>query len=157
MSFEIIEVYYNENRQRLVKKYAFVMGCDALGEDVVQESFYRACRYIDNYTPREPIGKWITRILKNVVIDFKNEEKHYGGGDYEDEDSYDCPAYSEQINKEIVEMISTKKDFQRDILNLYFLNGYSAKDVASVTEYSYAQTHQTIQRFRNELKERYKE
>ena len=59
--------------------------------------------------------------------------------------------------KEIFELINTKSEVQIEILNMYFKQEFSAKDIAAITEHSYSKTHQIIQRFRNELKELYRD
>lgn len=155
--FKVVEEYYNENRRKHLKRLTFKLGTEQAAEDVVQEAFYRACKYIQSYSGLEPFGKWFSRILTNASIDYINSERNYDGGMSDEEESYSCPSFNEQIRREISELIETKSVVQIEVLTLYFVYEYSAKDVAAVTQYSYAQCHQIIQRFRTELKELYKE
>lgn len=155
--YEEVEKFYVENRRKHIKKLTFKLGTEQAAEDVTQEAYYRACRYYKSFSHQEPFGKWFSRILSNAAIDYINAEKNYDGGEIDEEESYACPAFTEQVRREIAELISTKSLVQIEVLTLYFVHEYSAKDVTAVTQYSYAQCHQIIQRFRQELKELYKE
>jgi DNA-directed RNA polymerase specialized sigma24 family protein len=58
--------------------------------------------------------------------------------------------------REVFELIDTKSEAQKEVLNLYFHQEYSAIDISRITHINYSTAHQIIQRFRNELKELYK-
>ncbi len=159
MKSEALEQYYIAERPRLIKLFTFrTGGSEAAAEDIVQEAFARALKYLDNWNNTEPFGKWFSKILKNALFDYLAEERNYGTVDKEDEEEegYDCPAFNDQMRREINEVIDTKSLVQIEVLRLYFNKGYAAKDVAAITDHSYAMCHQIIQRFKRELIEMYK-
>ena len=127
-------------------------------EDVVHTAYERAIRYQKSFN-QEDFGKWFNTVLNNALRDFQAEERGYTPLGEEDEEAatIDCPHFPEHIMREIYELIDTKSVPQIEVLNLYFKQGYNAVDIANITNYSYAKSHQIIQRFRNELKELYKE
>lgn len=157
MQLSIIEKHYEENFGRLVKKMGFRAGTHWSGEDVVQTAYERAIRYSDSCNP-EMFGQWFNTILNNALRDYKNAEKGYTQIEEgaEEAETIDCPHYPERILQEIYELIGTKSPVQREVLKLHLKQDYSAIDISRMTSYSYAQCHQIIQRFRNELKEIYK-
>lgn len=157
MELSTLEKHYEENFSKLVKKMSFRAGTQWAGEDVVQMAYERAIRYRHSCDP-ERIGQWFNTILNNALRDYRNAENGYTSLDdvTEEAETADCPHYPERIMREIYELIGTKSDVQREVLLMHFKQDFSAIDVSRMTSYSYAQCHQIIQRFRNELKEIYK-
>lgn len=155
---KLIEQHYLDNRQRLVKKLTFRAGTPEAGEDIVQTAYERAIRYRRSCDP-ERFNQWFAMLLNNALRDYKNEERGYTQLEDGEEESDDtgCPHYPEHILREILELIDTKSEVQIEVLTLFFRQGYSAIDISRLTEHSYAKSHQIIQRFRNELKDLYRE
>jgi RNA polymerase sigma factor (sigma-70 family) len=155
---KLIEQHYLDNRQRLVKKLTFRAGTPEAGEDIVQTAYERAIRYRRSCDP-ERFNQWFAMLLNNALRDYKNEERGYTpleDGEEEPDDT-GCPHYPEHILREILELIDTKSEVQIEVLTLFFKQGYSAIDISRLTDHSYAKSHQIIQRFRNELKDLYRE
>jgi RNA polymerase sigma factor (sigma-70 family) len=158
MSYEILEKFYVENRKKLVKRFLFRAGSEAGAEDVVQEAFSRALKYVNSFSG-EDIDRWMSTILNNSLRAYKNEEKGYTPIDYEAEEENPTPEinYPRHVMREVYQLIQTKSLVQIEVLTLYFKQEYSAKDISNLTNYSYKMCHQIIQRFRNELKDLYGE
>lgn len=156
MSYEIIEKYYVESREKLVKRFTYRAGSTEGAEDVVQEAFSRALKYVKSFNGE--IERWMSMILNNSLRAYKNEEKGYTPIDYEEEEGEVPPEhYPRHVMREVYQLIQTKSLDQIEVLMYYFQQEYSAKDISEITDHSYAKCHQIIQRFRNELKELYRE
>lgn len=157
MQVSVIEQHYVDNFKRLCKKMGFRAGDQWSGEDIVQTAYERAIRY-RNSCDEYRFGQWFNMLLNNSLRDYKNSEKGYTSLDDTEEEAttVDCPHYPDHIVREIYDLIDTKSEVQMEVLNLHFKQGYSAIDITRITSYSYAQAHQIIQRFRNELKDLYK-
>ena len=158
MLLPMIEQHYIDNHQRLIKKMSFRAGTMWSAEDVVHTAYERAIRY--RRSCRDGMfGQWFSMLLNNALRDFKDLERGYIPLDQELEETEGiaCPHYPENIMREIFELIDTKSADQIEVLTLYFKQDYSAKDIAAITKHSYAKTHQIVTRFRNELKELYRE
>lgn len=151
-----IEKHYIENRHKLVKRMSFRAGTPENGEDVVQEAYTKAIRYRRSFDGTN-FDRWFNTILNNTLREFKNLEKGYTPVEYDEEEGEGtaCLIYPSRIMAQIYEIIDKRSDIQKEILMLFFHQEYTAKDISMITRYSYAQVHQIIQRFRNELKELY--
>ena len=148
--------HFNEQRTKTLKRLGFQAGTPQAAEDILQESYYRALKYYNSYDGRN-FNHWFNRIVQSCFIDFKNEENGYIPEDPDaEEEMINCPSYPSHIMGEVYELIDTKSAVQIEVLNMYFKYEYSAKDIAAITEHSYAQCHKIISRFREELKELYK-
>ena len=155
---KIIQEHYVENRQKLVKRLTFMCGNDShAAEDVVQEAYYRALKYFESYDGRN-ISHWINRIIHAAFIDYKNYENGHPLEGLAEEEGIpvQCEFLPAHMMKEIYELIETKSNVQIEVLTMHFKHEYTAKDVALITEYSYAQCHKIISRFREELRQLYK-
>ena len=153
-----IESYFREHYKKFVKKMYFRTGTEADAEDVVQESFARALKYAPK-ARIEHFGKWFSLVLTNTLRDHMNASKGYSAVEEEDvpEESVDCNGYPKRVMQEIRELVATKSAVQIEVLEMHLFEEYTAKEISEITPYSYAQVHQIILRFRNELKTLYKE
>lgn len=160
MDIPSIEKHYRENKDRLIKRISFRIGGNFHGaEDIVQTAYERAIRYRDSFNG-DLFDKWFSTILNNSLREYQNEEKGYvqaGEDDEEIAESVSCPHYPTHIMREVFELIDTKSEIQIEVLTLYFRHEYSAIDISRITNIPYKTAHQIIQRFRNELKELYRE
>lgn len=156
MLIPTIEKHYQENFKKLVKRMSFRAGTVQDGEDVVQEAYTRAIKYQTSFNGTD-FNRWFSTILNNALREHKNNEKGYSqiDSDETNEETVDCRFYPAKVMTEIMQMIDKRPEVQSEILKLYFQQEYTARDISLILPYSYAQIHQTIQRFRNELKEVY--
>ena len=156
MNYEEVEKHYRENAARLAKKMSWRAGSIEGGEDVIQEAYYRALKYIHGFRG-EDFGPWLNTIINNSLREYKNAEKGYSVVSEEEieEESYECPSYYQHIMRDVLALIETKSDVQREVLGLYFKQQYNPKAISQITNVRYKACHQIIQRFRNELKELY--
>lgn len=157
-TFPLIESYYLENYNRIVKRLKFRSGTLEDAEDIAQEAFARALKYAPK-TDIKDFHRWFSLIVTNALRDHMNASQGfvYSEEDVLEEGSIDCSGYSKRVMKEIYELIFTKSENQIEILTLHLFEDCSAKDISEVTEFSYAQVHKTISRFREELRQLYKE
>lgn len=152
----IIEKFFKENHQRIVKRMTFRVGDQWGAEDVVQEAYARALKFHKSFNG-DNFERWFNTVLNNSLRDFKRIEKGFTAAEYDDEEGEGiaCAFYPSRIMAQIYELIETKSLVQIEVLMLYFHQEYTAKDISCITPYSYSQIHQIIQRFRNELKDLY--
>lgn len=157
MEFQDIERHYLDRRQTYIKRMTFRSGSEADAEDIVQEAYYRALKYHKSCIDGAE-DKWFSRILNNCLRDYKNAQMGHPveEPDNEETDSISCPHYPEQIMREVLQRINRKDGVQREVLKLHFEQDYSPIDISRITDYTYAQCHQIIHRFREELKRLYK-
>ena len=160
MNVPAIEKHYILNKDRLIKRTSFRIGGNFHGaEDIVQTAYERAIRYINSFDG-DVFDKWFNTILNNSLREYQNIERGYVQPDENSEEFTDaegCPHYPQHVMREVYELINTKSEAQIEVLNLFFKQEYSAIDISRISSIPYGTAHQIIQRFRNELKELYRE
>lgn len=156
-NFSVIEEHYKGNRNRFIKRITSRCGGEWAAADVVQESYYRALKYFSSYKEEFSLDAWFSRILTNTMKEHKNQERGFSHTTYEEDEQEGTPCnrFSEQLVKEIYELIDTKSLVAKEVLSYHFQQGYSAKEVSEITEHSYSNCHQIINRFKSELRELY--
>jgi len=157
--YEILEDHYRNQRHKYVKRMSWRAGDVFAAEDVVQEAYARAMKYYGSFTGDiEDFGRWYNTIANNCLREFKNAEKGYSPVEAEpEEESYDCIGQHKHRMRDLFRLIETKTPAHVEVLTLYFKQEYNAKSISEITQYSYAMCHQIIFRFRNELREIYRE
>jgi RNA polymerase sigma factor (sigma-70 family) len=156
MNSDVIEQHYRDNYRKLHKLMTFRSGTEWDAEDVLQEAYARAVKYISGWDGTR-FEAWFRTILNNALREHKNSEKGFSYETFEEEDmgGTPCSNYNERVISEIYDLIDTKSPHTKEVLLMFFQKGYTARDISRITSYSYAASHQLIQRFRNELKEKY--
>lgn len=150
---EVIENYYRENYQILVKRFTRPAGTVWNAEDVIQTAFERALKYQHTFNQDMVFSTWFTALIRNALIDKLNEDR---GIIYEDLDEFDWEAPPtidyDQTMSMIEKMIEKENPDHQPILELHFLKGYSAKDIYHFNKMSFPNTRKIIQRFRDKVK-----
>lgn len=156
---KVLEVFYIERREDLLRRLNYGAGTPENAEDVLQEAFVRALIYWDTFDPNnKELGAWFSTILKNSLRDFKRDEWLFGMGEEFDEELYDpqeMPINEVELVRQIYEMVEDKIDSQKEILLLYFERHYTPKDIYNVTGQKVSNIKKVIQRFKAEVKEKY--
>lgn len=153
---DLIQQHYLDNKLKLLKRLSFRCGTEWDAQDVLHDAYERALRYIHAFNG-ENFGAWFNTICNNAVKEHKNSSKGFSTQEFneDEEEGTPCTHYSERIMREITDLISTKSVVQMEVLSLHYQQDYSAKDISRITEHSYANCHQIIRRFRQELQELY--
>jgi RNA polymerase sigma factor (sigma-70 family) len=151
----LIEEHYHKNRRLLVKRMSFRAGDSA--EDIVQEAYARALRYYGSFKQDKLFDAWFRLILNNAFKEHMNNEKGFAAVEFEEDNQEGvvCNQFSARVVAEIYDLIATKSVVQIEVLTYHLQQGYTAKEVSEITEFSYAACHQIILRFKQELRELY--
>lgn len=160
MTLEQLGEHYEANRGAILKKLIWRAGTPQDAEDILHNAYYRAIRYADSYVGTQPFDNWFNRIVNNCLRDFKNAQK---AGEnvvsFDEEEDVDIGVtiqYTHELVEEIKARIKDQKEPVREILTLHFLNEYQPKDISHIVDISYSNVRKIVERFRGELKERYK-
>ena len=153
-----IELHYKDNFSSLVKRIKYRTGTTQAAEDVVQEAYLRALKYKGAFIEGANMEHWFSRILSNALKDYMRAEREYSGmDDIEDEEGepVENENIPDSIKREIRFAISQLPDHHREVVELYYIYGYELRQIAQIVDMKYQTINQTIQRFKNALKERY--
>jgi RNA polymerase sigma-70 factor (ECF subfamily) len=116
-------------------------------EDIVSEIFLKLVQYLPQYKSRSGVGfgAWLFRMAHNTIIDWYRKKKALLGSDINDqeEDFFarvvdDQPLPDEQANslfdyERVYVFLKKIKPDHREILELKFLEGFTNKEIASIT------------------------
>lgn len=152
-----IEEHYSIHFKRLVKKYAFLTGSLEGGEDVVQESYYRALKYASAYNHVSDFGSWFSRIIKNVLLQYKAEARGRAYEEFEEElvEGLEDNGYYKIFLKQIFQDVEEYPEHVKEIVKLYFSKGFSAKDISQIVDIKSKTIEQILYRFKLKIKEKY--
>jgi RNA polymerase sigma-70 factor (ECF subfamily) len=147
---QILQQYYKENWGSLVKGAGGPFDTPQDGEDVVQEAFTRALTYIDTFNPdKGNFEGWFRRILQNTMKDHLREKRLKGMSDSEEELEDEVSLDNDALCSEVAKEINNKRQPARDILTMYFLLGYTPKDISKSLNLKSKTVRQAIWRFKN--------
>ena len=66
---------YNQHRKSLIRACYYFLGQDAEVEDVVQEAFIKALKYLPNFRQECSLGTWLNHIAANLCRDLLEKRK----------------------------------------------------------------------------------
>lgn len=160
MSLDNLTELYKKVYKGKVQLMTRILGGDrALAEDVVQEAFTRAVKYILLFDERKGmLETWFNAIMFNALRDIQKQERNYQEL-YREVFLHDVidpakaimgPEYHYDIYRALQ---AVENDKHRRVLELFFLYGYSSKEISEVEE-GVTQSNVTtiIMRFRGSLK-----
>ena len=151
----------NETLERLIKKhyneallyvYSFCHN-RALSEDIVQESFMRAFRSVDE--EKDGFKYWLFKVCRNCYFDYLRKNKRVSGmeSDVADENESIDSVIQKEEYRALYKAISLLKDGYREVVRLFYFDGMSVKEIASITDSSIDNVKIQLYRARLKLKE----
>lgn len=157
--YTILEEHYNQHHKKLCQKYAFLTGSPENGEDVVQEGYTRALKYISSFNKQGNFQHWFSRILRNAFLDFKMAEKGKYTEEFDEEnfEGTEGPGFFRVFAKQIYKDIDEYPEHLQEILFLYYRNGFSPRDITKITGIKKNTVKQFLHRFRTNVREKHGE
>jgi RNA polymerase sigma factor (sigma-70 family) len=153
--------FFLKNQGRHLKMIGKVLYKDpSTVEDVVQEAYLRAHKYRGSYdSERSGINTWFNSILYNTLRDFQKSYRSQPGFSEDTEEQADVIEFnkiSEHLNLIEKELSKVKKPKRQQVLYLYYILGYSSKEISEIVSDMTVTNVTTIcNRFKNDLKQRY--
>ena len=140
--------------------------------DLVQEAYMKAYRFIDNYEVGTNAKAWLFRILKNAFInDYRKKNKQPTKVDYEEivnyhneEDtnfsSYDdlrTEMFDKMMGDEVTTAINSLPVDFRTVILLCDIEGFTYEEISKIINVPIGTVRSRLFRSRNMLKEKLKE
>lgn len=142
---QLVEKYYND-----VFRYCYYQtGNEHTAYDCTQETFYHLMRFLDNYRERNHFKSYLIRIASNVCKDYFRKssrrtasEVSYSqwiDSDTASENRADIPSSAVGSEQEFLLRLSIREglmhlpESQREVIVLYYYEGYKLREIASLT------------------------
>jgi len=127
-------------------------------EDVLQEVFTKVFRNLHSFKGDSTLGAWIKRITINTSLNFMRKNGRMQFTELEEERFAEPPKMPEQKTQNwdmsrIHEAIKQLPDGCRTVFNLYLLEGYQHKEIASILDISESTSKTQYRRARQLLRE----
>ena len=163
---DIIEGCKNDDKrcqEYLVRTYAPMLmaicrrytGDSTSAYDALQETFINIFKYIGGYGHKGSFEGWLKRIAINCSITFRKKHINKIGYEYNDEVSpyftIVPDVYSKLNEEELLKTIEKLPGNLGLVFNLYVIEGYSHKEIASMLDMSVGNSRSALSRARNWL------
>jgi len=152
---KIIEDHYKKHFQKLCKKYSFMTGSPENGEDVVQEAYARALKYLISFNRGGDFQHWFSRIIRNTFLNFKIEQKRGVCEEFDEElvEGTLDSGYYKIFAEEIFDGIEDYPEHIKEVSRLYFKHGFSSRDIHKITGLKKRSIEQLLYRFKIMIRE----
>ncbi|WP_442266922.1 RNA polymerase sigma factor [Tenacibaculum sp. ZS6-P6] len=155
-----LKLYNSYSKAMFLIAYRYVND-QFLAEDIMQEAFIKAFKYIENYKGNVSFGAWLKKIVINQSIDELKKKKLVMISINSDlhkelEDENDWEVDNSVTSQMIIEAIKKQKDKYRLVLTLYLLEGYDHKEIAEILEISEVTSRTHLMRGKKLIREHLK-
>ena len=141
--------------QESLRRFLLALCCGdrMLAEDIAQESLIKAYLASDRYVEQYRFATWLYRIAYHTFVDYRRRDKHYAGEIDErtvagDESSADKGFEYQELYAALNELSSK----ERTSILLFYMQGYSIKEISHITGNSENAVKMQLSRGRNNLK-----
>lgn len=125
-------------------------------EDVLQEAFINAFKYLQSFKGESSFGAWLKRIVVNASINHVKKQKmlYTPIEDHDIEQESDLPdeALILEIGR-VRESIQKLPDGYRTVLSLYLMEGYDHREISQILNISESTSKSQYNRAKKRLKE----
>ena len=115
-------------------------------EDITQEVVIKLWKNINKIKNEEHLKAWLIRTTINTSIDYNRSNKNEAN--LEENESY----YFEKEDLEIFEELKKLKPVSRNIIYLYYYQGYKTKEIAQILKMNINTVSTNLSRAKQELK-----
>jgi len=147
---KIVLKYQSDVRGLFVK---LTNGDKALADDLAQDTFIRAYKYLKTYKATASFSTWLYRISYNVFIDHTKSIKKT-----DDIDGYDCISEDDKDVGSEIDMQNAMKvlnENEKAAILLHYDKGYSHNEIASIMQIPLGTVKTHILRAKEKLKKYY--
>ncbi len=123
---------YSPDVYGIIKK--FVYNNDQVAKEILNDSFFKIFRDLGQYSFQGAFEGWIRRIVIHSVTDyFRKNDKDEVHREVEAEDAYiNSEPVDNLSHKELLKIIDTLPDAQKEVFNLFVFENYSHKEISKL-------------------------
>ena len=155
----MIEEHYKEHYDRLRKLAGRILEDPHLGEDCAQQTYEMAIKYFASFDAEKgSIDVWLNRIFFNQLNNYRKFKRDKGIVKEFDVHAVEI-KFPELLESHrglsIKEIGLDGHEYQQEVLSLFLIQGYKAKEIAEFLDMSLSAVNKTVDRFRKHLLEKY--
>ena len=144
-----------KNHEKSFRRFLMALSCgdSALADDIAQESYIKAYLSVENLENPDKFRYWLYRIGHNTFLSHKRSEKLMVG--YEEVQGMQSDATPDRNFKyqELHLALNRLPLKERIAILLYYMEGYSIKEISGIVDSSEESVRQQMSRGRKHLKE----
>ncbi len=126
-----------------------------ISEDIVQDAFIKLYRARKDFESEEHIKNWLIRVTINLSLNALKRKKRYLLVDNEYIDNVQDSSSEEKKNEELYNFVCSLKDRYKDVIILFYYQGYSIKEISKILGISVSGVTTRLDRARKIIKEKY--
>lgn len=155
---EVVDKYYRENYDLLVKRVKSRAGSQENAEDVVQEAFTRALKYYKSCSNN--FERWFSVILSNTLKDHQKDLRLAGLTKSIDDSLNELepiiPNHVKDLFRAHMDKLSAHKaSYNKEIIRLNILFGYNSKEISQLLGLANGTVRNSLSMFTKEVQEIY--
>lgn len=120
-------------------------------DDAVQECFLRYVEKAPDFNDGEHEKAWLIRVASNICKDILRKRKHQSFVSLDEIRNFGIC----EDNAQILELLISLEEKYRIVIHLHYVEGYKAREIASMLGISEAAVKKRLQRGREALREIY--
>lgn len=125
-------------------------------KDMMQEGFIRVFEKLDQYSGKGSLEGWVRMVMVNHALIIIRRTKHYrnaaGLDDVQEFTSHEVGALQQLSEQELMELVTAMPQGYRTVFNLFAIEGYSHKEIATQLEISESTSKTQYHKARAHLK-----
>lgn len=122
-------------------------------DDIAQESLVKAYLAIDRYTDSGKFKSWLFKIAHNTFLNHTAALKQYDSIEAAETVATQESADHNFAHQQLYLALSTLPPKERAAITLYYLSGYTIKEIAAITEVNADAVKKQLSRGRDRLKQ----
>lgn len=143
-----------ESTQEAFRRFLTALCCgdSALADDVAQEAYVKAYLACDGFRDPAKFNAWIFRIGYTTFLNHKRSERLFAGYD-EAADTPSAEAPDDRFRyQKLYQALNLLPDRERMSVLLFYMEGYSIKEIAAIVDASQDAVKQYLSRGRHHLR-----
>jgi RNA polymerase sigma-70 factor (ECF subfamily) len=130
-NYQSFDVFYNLTKNQVFYAIINIVKDKSQAEDLMQDTYLKFLEKIDQYKDGNNPYAYLSRIARNLAINYYNQDKKIV---YNDEliDQSDSLYESVEENEEIFKLLNILSDIEKEVVTLHVINDLKFKEIASI-------------------------
>ena len=159
MDKDMLEQLYRAHYAAAYSYCLTLCGRQDLAQDIVADAFVKAYLSLPNDIPS--FRWWLLRVCRNLWLDFLRKEQHLTDSDaleyLTDGQTPENRYIQQETYRFLWQCITDLAPRDRELLTLHYFSGLPLKEIASLTDISYAALRKRMERLKDKLRLRMEE